>query len=726
VRLLPRRRVRPRTACIALLTLAFAAVVVLPEALSASGLTAVHRQPTVPNGLDARRAVVLRPNRVDLVEGRTVVASMPYNGTNVTLAGLTRAIAAPEYLSQSRGTVVVKAAIVQRPGTSLTVGPDGVRTVRIRTAPGATAYFWGTSARLTLDGVTVGGTSRIRSSARAYLRYTGDSSVTVTNTRFSGLGRPGRHRIGALDLGRGTRASVTGSTFSAVDTGIVAHRTASVSLRNVTVTGAAGDGIAFLDAGTVDASRLTVTRGHRNGLVVSGRHTLIRALHDVTASANGHAGLMVTGGADAVVARLHTAHNGNAGTVLRAAGRVGLADGTSASEPTGVRVQDGVTTTVTNLRATGDTTGISADGKSGRLVVHGGTIRGAKVGLRVQTPGAVVSRLTVQDSDIGVESGARANRFQALGVTVTSAAHETGTGLVVGGGSAAVSNVSISGPHTGLRIEGRDAVVTDTTVNAAGSGLLLSATATGAQLHGVHVFGADEGVRMAAGADRADIVDSTIGGGNGLRIGADDVTVTGGSVQATSSAVVVDSSAGGVTFTGTGVHGTLEGIRMTAATGELTLDAVQVTGAARGAVELDGGTTTVHGSTLQSGGTVVDAGAELHLDTSTVTGPIGVRVAEGVTGTVSDTRVQGGDIGVFAVPGSRVTLSASRIYGAVPVHGSATVDGHSFVAAMPLNWLGIAGIALVVIAVLLMLAARVRERDHDHVSLAPAHVVNRA
>jgi hypothetical protein len=81
---------------------------------------------------------------------------------------------------------------------------------------------------------------------------------------------------------------------------------------------------------------------------------------------------------------------------------------------------------------------------------------------------------------------------------------------------------------------------------------------------------------------------------------------------------------------------------------------------------------------------------------------------------------------VFAVPGSRVTLTASRIYGAVPVHGSATVDGHSFVAAMPLNWLGIAGIALVVIAVLLMLAARVRERGHDHVSLAPAHVVNRA
>ena len=67
MRVLPRRRLRPRTAVVALLTLGFAALVVLPEALSASGLTATHRQPTVPTGLDARRAVVLRPNRVDLV-----------------------------------------------------------------------------------------------------------------------------------------------------------------------------------------------------------------------------------------------------------------------------------------------------------------------------------------------------------------------------------------------------------------------------------------------------------------------------------------------------------------------------------------------------------------------------------------------------------------------------------------------------------------------------------
>jgi len=46
---LPRRRIRPRTAWITLLTLGFAALVVLPEAVTASGLNAVHRPPTVPS-----------------------------------------------------------------------------------------------------------------------------------------------------------------------------------------------------------------------------------------------------------------------------------------------------------------------------------------------------------------------------------------------------------------------------------------------------------------------------------------------------------------------------------------------------------------------------------------------------------------------------------------------------------------------------------------------------
>ncbi|HYJ75459.1 MAG TPA: hypothetical protein VEV65_07645 [Kineosporiaceae bacterium] len=723
---LPRRRIRPRTAWITLLTLGFAALVVLPEAVTASGLNAVHRPPTVPSGLDARRAVVLRPNRVDLVDGRTVIASMPYDGTNSSLGELASAIGAPSYLARYRSTVIVKAAVVQRPGTQLTVGGrDGVRTVLVRSTRDERAYFWGTGARLTLDHVTLRGTP-VRPAARGYLRYSGSSTVTVRDSLLTNLGRPGPHRIGALDIGRGARATVTGTTIRNVDTGIVAHDTLAVFLQHVTVTGAAADGIALLDAGTVDAAVLKLVGNKRNGLVVSGTATRTRTLRDVMASKNGHAGLMVTGGAAPVVVRLRTDHNGNAGAVLRGAGRTRLVDGTSAAEPTGVRVQDGRPATVTGLTATGDGTGVSTDGKAAGILVRGARIIGAKVGVRVQTPGARVERLTLHDTEIGIESGPGARRLKVTGLSASARSSGSGTGVVVGGPGADLTDVHVSGSRTGLRIEGPDAVVTRSTVDAAGSGVLLSGTATGAGLDGVRIFGTEEGMRISAGADGARLVDTTVGGGSGLRIGAGDVTVNGGSLQGQASAVVVDGGAGAVNLSGAEVRGAVEGIRVAAQAGDVSLDGVRVTGSSRNALQLDGGITVVHGSTLQSAGTVVDAGAELRLDGSTVTGPVGVRIAPGVTGTLADTQVQGRDVGILAVPGSHVTLTASKVYGAVPVRGSATIRDHSFVAAMPMNWLGVAGIALVVIAVLLMLAARVRERGQDRVSLAPAHVVNRA
>ena len=428
-----------------------------------------------------------------------------------------------------------------------------------------------------------------------------------------------------------------------------------------------------------------------------------------------------------MLTRLRTDHDANAGVVLRDAGRTRLVDATSTSEPTGVRIQDGRPATVTDLTATGDATGVSADGKAAGLVVSGGHIRGAKVAVRIQTAGARVERLTVQDSEIAVDSGAGASRLRVVGLTTSARAAGSGTGVVVGGSDASLSDVHLSGTHTGLRIEGRDAVVTDSTVDAAGSGVLLTETATGASLTGVRTFGTDEGMRIAAGADDARLVDSTVGGGLGLRIGAGDVTVSGGSLQGQSTALVVDGGADTVSLSGCRGPRRARGGPGRGAT-PVPSPSTPSTSPVRPGTPCSStaAATSVHGSTLQSAGTVVDAAAELRVDATTISGPVGLRVSPGVTATLADTQVEGRDVGILAVPGSHVTLTASRVYGAVPVRGAAAVRDHSFVAAMPLNWLGIAGIALVVIAVLLMLAARFRERGQDRVSLAPAHVINRA
>jgi hypothetical protein len=723
-RRLLRGRIRPRTACIALLTLGFAGLVVLPEAVSASGLTDT-RPATVPAGLDARRAVVLRPHRLDLVDGGRVVTSVPFDGTRATLAGVAAAVGDGTYLTRSRHAVTLRAALVQRPDTSLTVGTDGVRTVQLVSRPGAGAYVEGTGAAVTLIGVTVRADASTPAPVRPYLRYAGGSRVIVRGGTFTGLGRPSPHRA-ALELGSRTRAWITGTRFTGNETGLAAHGCAGVYLRHVTVTGSAADGLTLRDAGVVDAAAVRVARNKRNGLVVAGSGTRVRSLRDVGAAYNGHAGLMVTEGAAPAVVGLRTAHDGNAGAVLRGAGRVSLSAVATTAEPTGVRVQDGRPATISNLVATLDGTAVNADGRGYGLVVQHARIRRAKVGLRIQTPAARLSGLDVFASDIGVQSGPAARGLTVSGLNLTGTVAGTGTGLVSGGAAARLTGVHATGQRTGIRVEGAATTITGSSTDAAGSGVLLAGTATDTSLTGVTAHGGDEGVRVTTGADRARVVDSTISGGTGLRIGARDVTVTGGSIQADGTAMVIDTDAGDVDVSRTGIHGEQEGVRMAAGAGHLTLDHAEVTDAARTALVLDAGTTQVVGSTLSATRTAVDAAAPIALESSSITGAVGVRVAEGVLGSLVGTQVHARDVGVLATPGAHVTLTASQVYGAVPVRGSATLRGRSFVAAMPLNWLGIAGIGLVAIAVLLMLAARLRERGPDHVALAPAHVVNRA
>jgi hypothetical protein len=274
---------------------------------------------------------------------------------------------------------------------------------------------------------------------------------------------------------------------------------------------------------------------------------------------------------------------------------------------------------------------------------------------------------------------------------------------VSGGPTARLSRIHISGHRTGLRIEAPGASVTDSIVGAGSSGILLTGSASGTTLTEVSAYGADEGLRVTGAAGQARIVDSTLGGQTGLRV-----------------------AAGAVTVTHSGIHGAQDGVRMTAREGSLTLDDVQVTAAARTALELDAGTTSVSGSLLDAHGTTIDAGAPLTVDSSSIAGTVGLHVDAGVTSAVTDTQIHAQNVGVLAVPGAKVTLTGSRVYGGVPLRGPATLRGQSFIAAMPLNWLGVAGIGLVIVAVLLMITARLRERGPDRVALAPAHVVNRA
>ncbi|HVN11570.1 MAG TPA: right-handed parallel beta-helix repeat-containing protein [Kineosporiaceae bacterium] len=692
-------RGRPsRKAWIVLLTTAFAALVVLPEAVSAEGLTRPQPVSTVPADLSHGRAIVLRPNRIDLVRDGRVLTSMPFNGAAATLAGVA-AVVDGSYVTRIGDTVTLKAAVLQRPGTSLTAGADGIRTLRIVSRPGSAAYLWGTGANLTLTGVAVRA-DPAPAAIRPYLLYSGGSHVTVRNGSLLRLGRSPRGA--ALEIGTGSGVTVTDTTFTSSSTGLSAHASASVVLRDVTVSGSAGDGITLRNAGAVDVVGIDAVRNGRNGITLSGRGTHVRALRDVTATGNKHAGLMVVDGTGATASGLRTTRNGNAGAALTGAGVVQLSGVTSTSEPTGIRVHDGQPVTISGLTAISDATGVSADGKGHGLVLQQSVIHDAQVGVRIQTPGARVSGVRVLDSDAGLDSDVGARGLVVTALEATSTAAGVGTGLVAGGAVTRLSDVHVAGFRTGLRIEEAGTTVKDSIAGAAVSGVLLDGAATGTTITGISTYGAKDGLRVAGAPGPTRVEDSILGGETGLRVGTGDVTV----VHST-------------------INGAQDGVRMAAAGGTLTLDSADVTGTARTGLALDAGTTSVVGSAVHAGRTAIDAGAPVGVDGSSITGAVGIHVAQGVTATVDATQVHAEQVGVLAVDGAHVTLTASQIHGVVPVRGSVTLRGPSFIAAMPLNWLGVAGISLVLVAVLLMIAARLREGD-DRVALAPAHVVNRA
>ena len=95
-RRLNRRPIRPRTAVVLLLTLGFAGLVVLPEAVSASGLNAVNRAPTVPAGPSSLEADLVTTTEVDLQwvddstneDGYSVYRATGPGGTPVQIAAL--------------------------------------------------------------------------------------------------------------------------------------------------------------------------------------------------------------------------------------------------------------------------------------------------------------------------------------------------------------------------------------------------------------------------------------------------------------------------------------------------------------------------------------------------------------------------------------------------------------------------------------------------------------
>jgi hypothetical protein len=524
---------------------------------TAAAITGPAHHIAVPPGIGTGRVMVLRPHRIDLFDGGSYRRSVYVNGQLATLSGLANAIGDPAFLSRSaNGTLRVTAALIQRPHTNLVVGGAGLRTVELSADPGSPAFLAGTHASVTFSGVTVTGTGTVAQAGRPYVSYGGFSVVTATSSTFTHLGRPGRHPVAALQLGRGATLTASNVSFTDDIVGLAAANSATVWLSSVTASKSSEDGITLRNAGMVSAGNVTVSGNRRDGLVLAGAGTHLTVTGRLTATNNLRFGIKVSSAVATAVSDAHTQANGVAGVNVHDAGVSSVLGLVSANEPVALRVDSAAKFTADGVTAAGDRIGLSASAKSRNLQLHSIIVSGARTGVRIDADGVTADTVTVTGSGIGMQIAPTAHNVHITRLTVTRPATNdpATTGAEVSGTGTTLTNSRIDGARIGVEIKGPHTTISGGVISATRTVVAVRAVADGTTVTGATISGGAIGVSVTAKGKLALIRDVISGSVRAaLRTGGGTTTVTsstftslGTAVDAYAPVTVTDSTLTGV------------------------------------------------------------------------------------------------------------------------------------------------------------------------------------
>jgi hypothetical protein len=507
-------------AAVAVTALAAGLVLAWPSPAGAS--PSVPHNATPPAGIGTGQVIVVRPSRVDLVRNKVVVRVVPLYGGAVPLEVVVRAIGDERWAAMSNGTVILKSALLQRPGTNLRVGP-AVHTLVLMDSATSPAYLVGSSARIAFSGTTVvsssGSGPATESNHRAYIRYGNGSTVSAVGATFQALGTRSVSGHDGFVVDSDSTLTAVDSSFKDGGAGLVLYHTAQASLTRISATGNAGPGVVANQARRLSLGDLNAS-GNTSGLVLRGPLPGLSLVGAIDANHNSAAGVQVKNLGPAPVGPLHTEHN-----------------------PIGLLVEQCPGCVLVGLASSGDRRGIVISAQSAGAVVRDGTVAEAVV------TGAdlVAARAQLQHVDVGVADAAIGIRLAgtAQGAHVEGGTVTGGTiGVSINAPSATVDGVAVTGAATGLSVDAADATVTGGTVSKATIGV--SVRAARATIGGLAVSGARVGFRVGGHADAAvlrEISASNTETGLATQAGPATVTVSGLHVQQTGGLGVLSSVA---------------------------------------------------------------------------------------------------------------------------------------------------------------------------------------
>ncbi|WP_208431917.1 hypothetical protein, partial [Bartonella bovis] len=302
-----------------------------------------------------------------------------------------------------------------------------------------------------------------------------------------------------------------------------------------------------------------------------------------------------------------------AGTLTIKGGEIGFKDGNGNY---GVRVQNGVTATLTNvtIEGTGSGTSGSGEGSKGVWMESTGTMMMEKVTISNVAMGveATNGTLTIKGGEIGFMGGA-GNYGVRVGELVTMATITgtkirgagSGKGVIMGGKTLEMSGGAISNVAMGVEATNGDLTVSGVTMTGVQKGIDMSGSGTLTVNNNARItFTGEHGVKVESGVTSASLTNVTITGASG----------------GTGTGVIMDGKT--LEMTDVGISGVQTGIQVS--NGNLTVSGGTMTGVQTG-IDMSG-----------SGKLVVNSGARIEF-----TGEHGVKVGNGVTATLTNVTIEG-------------------------------------------------------------------------------------
>ena len=406
----------------------------------------------------SRRHVILRTNRVELLQGTRVLDSMPLDGRRATLPAVAAAVARsshPDWLAQpSRGVYLLRVALAQDRGTTLTVAAPAVAELRLLSQPevylvavGAHGVYKGVSVTSWVEGR--GRPDPNPKALRPFVLYGPGSVLEIERSRFGYLGTDRSRGAYGVSWEDATGKAIA-STFHNNFFGVYTFESRDIAFVGNVFRDNALYGLDPHDYTT--GLKVIANRAYHNGThgIVFSVGVVDAVVRDNHSFANGANGIVMDqrSNRNLITGNLVEGNKGD-GIVLLGSSDVTVRGNEVRANRVGVRV---------NLRSArnliehnliqGNRRGIELyGGARDTRMAHNQVIDSAVEGVAIEAPGSVSTADTISGGPVGIEIRGLAHLRDTRITRVTQGIVVTPRGI------ATVDNVSVEASQAAVHVQ---------------------------------------------------------------------------------------------------------------------------------------------------------------------------------------------------------------------------------------------------------------------------------